>query len=671
MKAIYSPILKKIEQLCEPMEDSILFSLLLLRQLSQDASLSRFLTGSDAKQTGYHLWESILTGHEGSYLSSITKSLAQIESSFPFVQKLIAQNEEQTVRESVLEQLIHLLSDISIDDLPCTAIYENHLQKKVPAYRVTSLLRDLYTPPNIAQCLAAFLDPGQGTAYDPCCGSGALLLELQKYSKQNLELYGQTQDEYSSLISQINFIFHSAAVDLGKTDADTLSDDQHKNKKFDYIIANPPFNSADWFNGSTPAFDDRWSLGIPPRSNANFAWVQHILSHLQPDGRAAVILPNGTLTTRTYREAAIRKAVIQNKLIEAVITLPPGLFYPAKVPCCVWLLANSGNKSGDILFIDAAHMKPEIKKDLAAIHIEQLTDLAVKHRQGKLHNCTEWYAAASLEKIEQNGFILSPNLYTSVLRPGASEIRREYGKLIEIIDKLSMLPASEPLLSSMALWKNAEIAEHWEKADLFEIYDVFGGVTKSRHSFGKGAPVLDVKTVIHSRYIPDSWSSYVEVTEKEKLKYGIKYGDVFLNRTSETIKELACCCVALKDQDAVYGGFIKRLRSCGNQIINPLYAACYFRSEIYRWEIENVSTVYTTYAGINNEKLSKITVYFPDLETQKKIGDMLSEVFQYRKRCSDALQKKLLEEFEYFFIRQYITYPILLFQSKEGDCQCR
>lgn len=671
MKTTCNTIQKKIEQLCDPLEDSILFSLLLLRQLSQDASLSPCFTNNDAKQTGYHLWESVLTNREGNYMSSITKSLTLVEPLFPFVHKLIAQNERQAVEESVLKQLIHLLSDISIDDLPCAAIYENHLQKKASTYLIPSSFGDFYTPQNIAQCLAAFLEPVQGTAYDPCCGSGSLLLAIQKCSKQNLKLYGQTQDETSYLLSQMNLILHGGNVNLGNAAASTLSDDQQKNRKFDYIIANPPFNSSNWWDYATSFHDDRWRFGVPPRSNANFAWLQHILSHLQPNGRAAVILPNGTLTTQTHRESGIRKSIIQNKLIEAVITLPPGLFYSTKVPCCIWLLANSDSKNGDILFINATHMKPEIKKDFTSAHIEQLIELVNNHRQRKLHTCTEWYGVASLEKIEQNDFILSPNLYTAVLRPGEAEIHREYGKLLEIIDKLSVLPINETLLSSIAMWKNAKTAKCWEKAALLEIYDVFGGVTKSKDSFGKGVPVLDVKTVIHSPYIPDSWSSYVDVTEDEKIKYGIKYGDVFLNRTSETIKELACCCVALKDQDAVYGGFLKRLRPYDNQLIHPLYAACYFRSEIYRWEIENVSTVYTTYASIDNKKLSKITVFFPDMETQKKIGEILFEVFQYQEQCSDTLQKKLLKEFEYFLIRQYITYPILHFQSKEGDYPCR
>lgn len=654
----YDTIQRKIEQLCEYMDDSILVSLLLLRQLSQDGSFPLYQVNSDAEKTGYHLWEIVLTNPEGDYILSIKRALTIVERSFPFVHKLIAQLERQTVEDSDLRQLIYLLSDIPANDLSSAAIFEKHMQRKGSAYCITSF-GDLYTPQGITQCLAGFLNPEQGTVYDPCPGSGALLLAAQRCGKQRLELYGQATDEDSYLLLQINLILHGTYVDLGKTVAPTLLDDQHRDRKFDYIIANPPFNRANWFNSNPPFLEDRWRWGIPPWSNANYAWLQHILSHLQPNGRAVVIMPNGTLTTQIHKEADIRRAIIQSKLIEAIIALPPGLFYSTKIPCCVWILANSDNKSGEILFVDAAHMKPEIKKDFTRVHIMKLMELVSKHRQRKLHTCTEWYGVATLEKIEQNGFILSPNLYTAVLRPGVSEMQKEHGKLLDVIDKLSVSHIDGTLLPYIVQWKNAKTAKCWQKATLFEIYDVFGGVTKNKSSFGKGVPALDVKTVISSAYIPDSFSSNVDVKEDEKRKYGIKYGDVFLNRTSETIKELACCCVAPGDRDAVFGGFIKRLRPKDRQTIDPLYAAGYFRSEIYRWEVEDVSMVYTTYASIDNRKLSKITVYYPDMETQKKIGSTLFEVYQFPKRCSDKSQGKLLQEFGRLLIQQYITYPIL------------
>lgn len=662
MEKMYSTIQRQIDILSEQVGDSIFVSLLLIRQFAQEGA-------QDSAKKGCGLKELVLDNQKCGCIASIARVLTFLEPSFPFVQKLIKRIETQNVEEEILRQLICLLSDAPISDMPSALIYENHLRRKA----VTSPAKsgDFYTPKGIAQCLAALLNPRHGTAYDPCCGSGSLLFAIQRYSGQNLKLYGQTQDEEAYLQSQITLALNGLYIDLGKEPANTLVDDQHRDKKFDCIIANPPFNSKNWFYGHRPYSYDTWCYGIPPRSNANFAWLQHILSHMEPDASAAVILPNGTLTTRISREAAIREAIVQNNLVEAIISLPPGLFYSTKIPCCIWLLKNTDRKRDGILFIDAANMTPKITKVVTPAHIGQLKKLINRYRQGGVPEKTEWYGTASLEQIAQTGFLLSPNLYVDIPRPKPSEIWREHEKLIEVIDKLSVLSVDESVLASVVAWKDIEAAKSWEKAGLLDIYHVFGGVTKGKKSFGAGYPMLDVKSVLHSPYVTDSISAYVDVTEEEKRKYNIKSGDVFLNRTSETAHELACCSVAIRDQDAVYSGYIKRLRPWDEQTINPLYASCYFRSEIYRWEIESVSTVYTTYASMDNQKLSKIAVYYPDEGMQEKIGSTLFRVYRYRQQCEDEAQKRLLKEFERLLIQQNITYPVLCIQNKEGDFQCK
>ncbi len=663
---IHTYLQKEMEQLVDRIDNRIFLSLLLIRHLSQNGFSTKYDTEGNISQTVAHLWEIVQTNENGTYISSIRKALTVVEPFFPFIHQLKVPNETQTTEDDTLKQLIDLLTDISSSDLSCVLIYFYYLQKK----RTTSF-GDFYTPQDIAQCLASLMEPSQHTAYDPCCRSGVLLSAIQTYSGHRLKLFGQSQEENSYLLSQIYLILNGVTVDFGKTTANTLLDDQHNDKKFDYILANPPFNSADWYNDDHTINDNRWRYGIPPRSNANFAWLQHIISHMDRNGRAAVILPNGTLTTQTRREASIRRSIVEDHLVEAIISLPPGLFYSAKIPCCIWLLSNTDNKNDDILFIDTLHMKPKIKNMITAGHMEQLNKLIKKYRQGTPQNCTDWYGIASLQMIKQNDFLLSPNLYTDVSRPAPSVIQKKYEDLIQIIDKLSVLSIDESVLGSIMSWKHTNATNSWEKAGLVQIYDVFGGLTKSKSYFGKGYPLLDVKTVIHSPYVPDYLSSNVEVTREEKLKYDIQYGDVLLNRTSETINQLACCCVALENQNAVYSGFIKRLRPWNQYILDPKYASCYFQSEIYRWEVEHVSTVYTTYASIDNKKLSKIAVYFPDIKIQKKIGDTVYNVYLYQKQCTDKLQNDLLKEFSRLLIQQYITYPILCIQNKDGDYKCK
>ena len=670
MEKRYGMIQRQIDILSEQVGDSIFISLLLIRQFAQeDVLLPLFSAEQDSTKTRDGLKEFVLDNQKCDCIASITRALTFLEPSFPFVQKLIKRNETQNVEEETLRKLICLLSDVPISDMPSALIYENYLRSKAIASPAKS--GDYYTPKGIAQCLAALLNPRHGTAYDPCCGSGYLLFAMQRYSGKNLKLYGQTQDDETYLQSQIALALNDLYIDLGKGPANTLLDDQHRDKKFDYIIANPPFNSKNWSDGHPPYSDDRWCYGTPPHSNANFAWLQHILSHMELNASAAVILPNGTLTTQISSEAAIREAIVQKNLVEAIIALPPGLFCSTKIPCCIWLLKNTDRKRDEILFIDAAHMTPKIAKVVMPAHTGQLKKLINRYRQGSVLEKTEWYGIASLEKVEQNGFLLSPNLYVDIPRPKPSDIWEEHGKLIEVIEKLSALSIDESVLASIVAWKYIENAKSWKKTGLLDIYHVFGGVTKKKKSFDTGYPMLDVKSVLHSPYVTDNFSAKVDVTEEEIQKYSIKYGDVFLNRTSETAHELACCSVAAKDQDAVYGGYIKRLRPWKAHTITPHYASCYFRSEFYRWEIENVSTVYTTYASMNNKKLSKIAVYYPDEKMQEKIGSTLFSVYRYLQQCEDEKQKQLLKEFEQQLIRQYITYPVLCIQNKEGDFQCK
>ena len=169
------------------------------------------------------------------------------------------------------------------------------------------------------------------------------------------------------------------------------------------------------------------------------------------------------------------------------------------------------------------------------------------HKETKRRNPREkntWYHRVSIEELEQNEFLLSPNLYRNIPRPKPSEIRKNHEKLVARIDEILTLPIDENLHSSLKLWKEEKCATSWKRVELLELYKVYGGVTKNKEFFGKGYPLLDVKTVLHSFYVPDEITVYVDVTETEKRQYDIRCGDIFLNRTSETLEKLACCSVA-------------------------------------------------------------------------------------------------------------------------------
>lgn len=221
MEKMYGTIQRQIDILSEQVGDSIFVSLLLIRQFAQEGA-------QDSTKKGCVLKELVLENQKCGCIASITRVLTFLEPSFPFVQKLIKRIETQNVEEEILRQLICLLSDAPISDMPSALIYENHLRRKAVISPAKS--GDFYTPQGIAQCLAALLNPRHGTAYDPCCGSGSLLFAIQRYSGQNLKLYGQTQDEEAYLQSQITLALNGLYIDLGKEPANTLVDDQHRIK---------------------------------------------------------------------------------------------------------------------------------------------------------------------------------------------------------------------------------------------------------------------------------------------------------------------------------------------------------------------------------------------------------------------------------------------------------
>jgi len=656
-------------------EDTFI-SLLLARQVSEkplpliyQIKIEHFVNDISLNETGHATpWDIIVSKQGGSYANAIMHAMISMEFQFPFVRYLINENAYREVEESQLHGLIEMLSDVLPMQLPLSFIYEDFMRRKLQL--PSSECGNFYTPKGVVQCISALLNPRNGSLYDPCCGSGAMLLGASQNMLKNSDstLCGQTQDVESYKICKMNLILNNLDVDLGEQPASSLTHDQHPKKSFDYIIANPPFNQSEWYEDYSICRDSRWRYGFPPRSNANFAWLQHVLSHLKKDGCAAVIMPNGTLTSRTFSESAIRQAILCDGRVEAIITFPAGLFYSTKVPFCVWLINGSDKKQNNILLIDAEKLHSKIKKTITSENIEHLNRLIDQYRKGGLHDRTELYAVVSLEEIAQKEYILSPNLYTAAEHLEPSAIRKNKPRLEACIHELQAILTDDDLLVYLTQWQQREMTSSWEKATLPELYHVFGGLSKKKEAFGQGYSLLDIKTIIRNSFLPDALDAYVQASEAEAIKYNIQYGDILLNRTSETIDELACCCVAEKDSDAIYASFVKRLRPKDKQTIYPLYAAGYFRSIVYRREIARVSTVFTTRANIDNTKLSKVSIYYPKLDMQRKIGDTLFAIFRYRQDNTDMKQRELLLEFERLFIEQYITYPILrLWETEDLD----
>jgi type I restriction enzyme M protein len=664
---------KKIIQLISCLDLNVWKCLLLIRQASKvfkpiykQLTLDDFLIDNDIgeslNETPWDIVVNAINSNPKDYVGVISYAMTLITPRLSIFEMLEDGLQSVKIDQSAFREIVDLLSDVSLDDFSLPILYEYGLSREIQA--TTSQYGDFYTPLSIIEFMLKMLNiKSQGNIYDPCCGSGALLCRAANlFSDRELKLFGQALDSTSYQICLMNLFLHGLYADLGEHPADTLLEDLHTNRKFDYIIANPPFNHRDWCGEMNIIGFDKWIYGLPPRKNANYAWIQHIISHLTDNGCAAIILPNGTLTTQNQQEYKIRQKILCDQLIECIITLPAGLFYNTKIPCCIWLINKISKPSKDVLFIDANHMKLKQKNH---IDIQKLLEVIQQYRLGTLQEKTELYAIVSLEEIEQKKYNLSPNFYTKKKSLPLLTIRENRLWFETTADTLYPYLTDGSLRACIKEWKTKKISSNWKWAFLPDLYDIFGGVLKGKESFGHGTPMVDVKTILRHPFLPDMLSSFVVVSKEEIEKYSIKRGDILLNRTSESIGELACCSVATKDCNAVYGNYIKRLRPRNDALIDPLYMAGYFRSMIYRREVKKVSPVYTTRANMNIDRLSSISIYYPDLDMQHRIGETIFNLSNIQLANKNKEINAKIEDFIQLLIEQFITYPVLYLQKKE------
>ncbi|HUN01134.1 MAG TPA: N-6 DNA methylase, partial [Halothiobacillus sp.] len=198
-----------------------------------------------------------------------------------------------------------------------------------------------YTPASIVQTLVGVLNPHQGKVYDPCCGSGGMFVQSEKFIEahggkiNDVSIYGQESNPTTWRLAAMNLAIRGIEFNLGREPADSFTRDQHADLRADFVMANPPFNISDWWHGSLEG-DPRWVYGAPPQGNANYAWLQHMLYHLKPSGRAGVVLANGSMSSSQNNEGEIRRAMVEADVVEVMIALPGQLFFNTQIPACLW-----------------------------------------------------------------------------------------------------------------------------------------------------------------------------------------------------------------------------------------------------------------------------------------------------------------------------------------------
>ncbi len=224
---------------------------------------------------------------------------------------------------------------------------------------------EFYTPRSVVRLLVEMLEPYKGRVYDPCCGSGGIFVQSERFVEEHggrigdIAIYGQESNYTTWRLARMNLAVRGLDADIRWNNEGSFHKDELPDLKADFILANPPFNVSDW-GGDRLREDASWKFGAPPAGNANYAWLQHIHHHLAPNGTAGVVLANGSMSTATSREGDIRRALVEADAVDCMIALPGQLFYSTQIPACLWFLArnkNPGNilrdRRGEVLFIDA------------------------------------------------------------------------------------------------------------------------------------------------------------------------------------------------------------------------------------------------------------------------------------------------------------------------------
>lgn len=317
------------------------------------------------------------------------------------------------------------------------------------------LAGEFYTPSCVVRTLVEVLQPYNGRVYDPACGSGGMFVQSAKFIERHsgninsIAVYGQDSNPTTWKMAQMNLAIRGIEANLGEYNADTFFNDCHPTLRADFIMANPPFNLSDW--GADKLKDDvRWKYGLPPAGNANFAWLQHMIHHLAPNGKIGMVLANGSLSSQSGGEGEIRQNIINADLVECIVAMPTQLFYTTQIPVSLWFLAKNKKQKGKTLFIDARKMGTMVTRKLRELteeDIAMIADTYNAYADGTLEDQKGFCAVVTTEEIAKQDYILTPGRYVGIEdlqedgEPFEEKMARLTGELSELFDKSHKLEA--------------------------------------------------------------------------------------------------------------------------------------------------------------------------------------------------------------------------------------
>ncbi|QLB13281.1 type I restriction enzyme M protein [Bisgaardia hudsonensis] len=384
----------------------------------------------------------------------VDNALESIEKHNPKLKTILSRISQYQVEDNRLIELINLFSETSFANPEYQGEKLNLKSKDILGHVYEYFLGQFalaegkqggqyYTPKSIVNLIVEMLQPYQGRVYDPAMGSGGFFVSNDKFienhakekhyqaeeQRRQISIYGQESNPTTWKLAAMNMVIRGMDFNFGKQHADSFTNDQHPDLRADFVMANPPFNLKDWWHQSLEK-DARWQYGTPPEGNANFAWVQHMLYHLAPTGTMALLLANGSMSSNTSGEGDIRKKLVQEDVVEAMIALPGQLFTNTQIPACIWILSknkNNGvvfdktkrNRQGEILFIDArnlGYMKDRVLRDFSEEDTQKIVNTFHNWQYGEDYQDEAGFCfSATLADIEKHDFILTPGRYVGAV----------------------------------------------------------------------------------------------------------------------------------------------------------------------------------------------------------------------------------------------------------------
>jgi len=288
-----------------------------------------------------------------------------------------------------------------------------------------------YTPRSVVELLVEMLEPNKGRVFDPCCGSGGMFVQSEKFvaghqgKVNDISIYGQESNQTTWRLAKMNLAIRSIDSSQVKWNNEgSFLNDSHKDLKADFVIANPPFNDSDW-SGDLLRKDGRWKYGAPPTGNANYAWIQHFLYHLSPSGQAGFVLAKGSLTSKTSGEGDIRKELIEARMVDCIVNMPGKLFLNTQIPASLWFLSRNKangkfrNRTDEVLFIDAPNMGHLINRRTREFSAEDIATIAEtyhnwRNSDGDYEDIKGFCNSASIERVREFDYVLTPGRYVGL-----------------------------------------------------------------------------------------------------------------------------------------------------------------------------------------------------------------------------------------------------------------